>query len=480
MKKNGMKKWLALSMVSVMGVSMVACNGNTGSEAKADGYAYMAIDINPTVEFVLKAGEVVSVDAVNDDAEVLVSEEDFVGMTAEEASETVVELAEELGYLNEENTGVKITVEADDETYAEGLEEKARKGAKRGSDIAKVNSEPRTADSRKEKKLKSENAKLYEGLTHGKVRLIKAIMRYDETMTFEIGATMSVDELADMLDGYVEQYKDFVGEELREEYKSVLKEKKDEVSLKIAEQYGEEYKALFEKFLAVNGLYRDLEKNAENVTISEADVEAIVAILELENAEVISVSGVVTVESVDRYLDRHCIKEFVELEADKEALEAQEDAVEDILENYDDDAYVLSAEEVEVLQAILGTDVELGEVVTLESVEEFVEELKEVLEEHKETLAPDFQSGKEIPDLDEELKGTQEEAHREMQDRIEEFKKGFKDKKKERKELVEKGKLPPVPFDEAPEEPEMSEMPESVEDTESVEDSTTSEEVLVA
>lgn len=486
MKQNGMKKWLALSMISVVSLGMVACNeptSNDSTTAFADGYAYMAIDINPTVEFVLKEGKVASVDAVNDDAEVLVSEEEFVGMTAEEASETVVELAEELGYLNEENASVKITVEADDETYADSLEEEARKGAKRGSGIAKVNSEPRTADSRKERKLKDENADLYEGLTPGKVRLIKAIMRYDETMTFELGTTMSVDELADILGSYVDEYKDIVGEKLHDEFKEALHEKKDEVSLEMVQQHGEEYKALFEKLLAVNGFYRDLERNAGNVIISAEDVEAIIAILELENAEVISVSGVVTLESVDRYLDRHCVKEFLQSKEDKEALEAKKDAVEDVLENYDEDEYVLSAEEILALQEILGADIELEEVVTLESLEEIVEEFEEELEALKETLVPDFKDKEEMPDMEKEMKEFREEAHREMKDRIEEMKEGFKNEKKERKERVEEGKRHPAFPDERPENPETSERPEppeKPESSENVEDMESSEEVEIS
>lgn len=94
MKKNGMKKWLALGMVSLMGVSMFACDNNTDGDgdtsAAADGYAYMAIDINPTVEFVLQANKVVSVDAVNDDAAVLVSEEELVRAAREEIEKLLV------------------------------------------------------------------------------------------------------------------------------------------------------------------------------------------------------------------------------------------------------------------------------------------------------------------------------------------------------------------------------------------------------
>ena len=104
--------------------SAAACNttGSTGGSisdstptAKTE-YSYLAIDINPSMELVLKDELAVSVKACNDDAAVLLSGEDFTDMTVEEVSESIVVLAEELGYLTEENDAVKITVVSDDET----------------------------------------------------------------------------------------------------------------------------------------------------------------------------------------------------------------------------------------------------------------------------------------------------------------------------------------------------------------------------
>ncbi|MBE7085328.1 MAG: hypothetical protein E7368_04660 [Clostridiales bacterium] len=445
MKKNNAKKWLALSLVSVLGVSMFACNGtdnkddNENLSVDSVGYAYMAIDINPTVEFVLKGEKVVSVDAVNDDAEVLVAEEEFVGMTAEEASETVVQIAEELGYLNEENADVKITVATDDETQTEELTEKVKEGAKRGSDIAKVNSEPRRGDCRKEKELKEENPELFKELNPAKVRMIEAIMRYDETMTFEIGATMSFEELADMLEDYVEEYKEIVGEELREEYKKAMAEKKEEKELAIAEKYGEEFKAQWEAYRAVREAYKALEKKAENAVIAEEDVNAIMQLLEIDSADVIFASGEVTVEIVDRYLDKHY---------ECAISEETEEAVEDILDKYDEDEYVLTEEDLSVLQAVLG-EVEIQVGITLEDVEEIVEDLEEALEELREEVRLDDEVREDIhkiqEEIREEMKGFKDEVHGEMKDRIEEAKSYFKGEKEERREQFGEEKRPCPP-----------------------------------
>ena len=444
MKKNGMKKWLALGMVSLMGVSMFACDNNTDGDgdtsATADGYAYMAIDINPTVEFVLQADKVVSVDAVNDDAAVLVSEEELVGMTAEEAAETVVELAEDLGYINEDNVSVKITVAADDETQEEALKEKVKLGAIRGSVIAKINCEPRNADARKAKKLREENPELYKGLTPAKVRLIEAIMRYDDSMTYEIGVEMNFDELAEILEEYVEEFKDIYGEKLREEYKATIEAKKQEAEMAIAEIYGEEFKAAVESYHALKTAYKALERKAEEMVISAEDVETILALLELENTDLISVSGNVTVESVDRYLDRNFVQEHLLTEEEKEALERIEESVEDILDKYDEDEYLLTEEDL----AMLGEAIELELGATLEDLEELLEDLEENLEDLKESLDLEGKIKEQIFELKEEMKDFKDEAHRELHDRIEQFKEDCKDIKEQRKQWVENGEFPPV------------------------------------
>lgn len=60
----------------------------------------MTVDINPSVEFMLdKDNKVISATALNDDGEVILYGEAFVGKTAEEAAKMVVEIANETGYL---------------------------------------------------------------------------------------------------------------------------------------------------------------------------------------------------------------------------------------------------------------------------------------------------------------------------------------------------------------------------------------------
>lgn len=60
----------------------------------------MQVDINPSCQFVLnKDNRVVSVNCLNDDAQIVLQGTDFVGMTAEEAAQTLVKISTEAGYI---------------------------------------------------------------------------------------------------------------------------------------------------------------------------------------------------------------------------------------------------------------------------------------------------------------------------------------------------------------------------------------------
>lgn len=66
---------------------------------------YMSIDINPSFGIeVEEDGVVVSVEALNEDAVIVLLDTDLVGKTVEEVFTTIVSLAEELGYLKEDGT----------------------------------------------------------------------------------------------------------------------------------------------------------------------------------------------------------------------------------------------------------------------------------------------------------------------------------------------------------------------------------------
>ena len=66
---------------------------------------YMSIDINPSFGIeVDEDGVVVSVEALNEDAVIVLLDTDLVGKTVEEVFTTIVSLAKELGYLKEDGT----------------------------------------------------------------------------------------------------------------------------------------------------------------------------------------------------------------------------------------------------------------------------------------------------------------------------------------------------------------------------------------
>ena len=98
-----MKKILAIILPMVLITGLLygyVFNSNIGSVM-----AYVSVDINPSVQFVTDgANEVVSVTVANDDGEtILLGEVDnLIGLSIEEATERIVELAIEYGYLDPE------------------------------------------------------------------------------------------------------------------------------------------------------------------------------------------------------------------------------------------------------------------------------------------------------------------------------------------------------------------------------------------
>ncbi|MBQ8409462.1 MAG: hypothetical protein IJY39_11440 [Clostridia bacterium] len=130
-----MKRIFCLCIAMLMALSCFAFT-SCDSEAKApEGtYTRMTVDINPSVEFMIDdENKIVSVTALNDDGSILIAGEAFIGKTPEEATELIVSLAGETGYLvkgnvsADENT-VKISVSGDSK-YAEQLRAKVEEQA---------------------------------------------------------------------------------------------------------------------------------------------------------------------------------------------------------------------------------------------------------------------------------------------------------------------------------------------------------------
>ncbi|MBO5374255.1 MAG: hypothetical protein J6A54_02245 [Clostridia bacterium] len=426
------KSLVAFTLALCMVLSLMACSipatqptessSNEPNTTQVTGLAYLAIDINPSIELVLENGKVKGVNACNDDASVLLSGEDLSGLTADEATEKIVALAEELGYLNDENTGVKITATADDEDIIKALEEIAAEGAKKGSSRALVNSNPRLADEREVKELKDENPELYKNLSPAKLRLIKSIMEYDPDMTIEIGVEMSTEELVKLLKEYSEEYASMLGKELKEKFKNRKQELKAEAERRISEIYGEAHDNILTKLEALKTLYKEIKAEAEATVISDEDAEAILNLIGEESASVISNDeGEITVKSVEKYFD----KAFdAELEKAKEELKA-------ILDKYDEDLYALTEDDIAKITELCGET----SVKVLADLEALIDATEAELKVVKDEANLDLIQQAVIQGIEEGFKDFENQIKEELKSDMESAKTHFEEQKQHRHDL---------------------------------------------
>ncbi|MCK9575064.1 MAG: hypothetical protein WCX32_00230 [Clostridia bacterium] len=196
-----MKRFLLLTLVLLLVVAI----GYFAIPMIVNAESYVVIDINPSIEFVInRNGIVTNVNSLNEEGEIIIQGETFVDMTIEDATEKVIELALALGYLDPNAT----------ETDPNAL----MVTAYNGSIITK-----NRIRSRVENRLNnyfSENgiwgvvlsaediedimveAESY-NLSVGKYRLIKSIQNATSEYTFTVLASMTVEELMNLVQSKV-------------------------------------------------------------------------------------------------------------------------------------------------------------------------------------------------------------------------------------------------------------------------------------
>lgn len=71
----------------------------------------MTLSVNPEIQFVLdQDNKVISVNAMNDDGQALITQVNFVGKDADEVAKLFVKVATEAGYIHVDTTGTQITI----------------------------------------------------------------------------------------------------------------------------------------------------------------------------------------------------------------------------------------------------------------------------------------------------------------------------------------------------------------------------------
>lgn len=128
-----MKKRILASICAL--IIALTCAVFTGCQTPDQSRAVVNVDVNPSIQFVVDAqNKVVSVNALNEDAQVLLyGEASFEGKDIEQAIETITSLAVEYGYLDEQNKVVQTSVSSDNEDLKNKLTTKVNASVTAGA-----------------------------------------------------------------------------------------------------------------------------------------------------------------------------------------------------------------------------------------------------------------------------------------------------------------------------------------------------------
>ena len=194
----------ACVLALVIGIAAIVVNKNKDK----DQVSYVAVDINPSVEFLVdKDGKVVTVIPENEDAQILLAGEELEGLTFEAAIDKVGTLAVKCGYLKNDNNQVTITVSGSVELSASLYDVAKNAIETAGKAVGAVVTEGTNYLLEREVAyLKSNNQgkEGYDTLNAGKLRLIKTAMLADRTLTMDDAVKLSEEDLVKRVNEYKE------------------------------------------------------------------------------------------------------------------------------------------------------------------------------------------------------------------------------------------------------------------------------------
>lgn len=189
--------------------------------------SYVSISINPDIELAVNSSDVVrEVITVNEDADILVSDLNLVGMTIEEASDAIVEEAIETGFIDEYGTDneVIVTVNNEDEAIRGDLEEKV---------VTRLNSKfeekkvyPIVVSMGINDDIRAEADQF--GISDNKMLFIERAVMIDPTLTKEELVDLEINEIQQVIREYVASRHE-VMKQTRAELKNAWKQEKEEL-----------------------------------------------------------------------------------------------------------------------------------------------------------------------------------------------------------------------------------------------------------
>lgn len=211
-------KVIFLGLLILLGIGIL-----TGCETlvKAESFsnAYITIDINPSIEIITdEEGLVVQVNALNEDADVLLTDTDFSGKTVEETIAEILELAKEYGYLDiESENAIVVTYLTDEEEKTSRLENKLMNLIKRQARRKKLQLAVYAASKSEVDEETKELASEF-NVNVGKMRLILIAQELNPDLTLEEASGMSIKELTRIIIEARKELRELVKKEERDAY----------------------------------------------------------------------------------------------------------------------------------------------------------------------------------------------------------------------------------------------------------------------
>lgn len=192
-----MKKLLSLLFVGVLVTTLAACqidNDNLPNEDTAVAKNYVAVDINPSIEFITDEEDVVlSLNALNEDAETVIADLELIGLPLEEALDLYLDSAENLGFIVEgEEAEITVTVESEDITLEEKLKTSIENHLRERNISGLVSMGGRVDEAL------TELSETYE-ISIGKARMIRSVLSIHDEYTIEDLVAYEPSELMSIL-----------------------------------------------------------------------------------------------------------------------------------------------------------------------------------------------------------------------------------------------------------------------------------------
>ena len=330
------KKLVATALIAVLCIALSA-TVFTGCE-QDNGKTYVSLDINPSVSLILDGnGAVLDVVAENEDAQVLLVDLTLEGKTLEEAVKLVAEASVECGFLSAENSVVDVSVVAEngkakyESTILGEIERSFSAAATDGGFEIKLNGEGsytlnRMLEYYKEKY--PDNAAV-QNMTPAKLDLVLSVTEKDGSISFEAAAQADISSLITMAEtayAEIEPYMTAAYNAAVTEAKLVYENAKAVAESAVwatkyaqfmigdldlfAVNYGAVYAAYDVAAITLDYVLDKAEQAADatDAALAQVDTAKLAELLGVEESElkaaVADENGVITLGSIDAYVDR--------------------------------------------------------------------------------------------------------------------------------------------------------------------------------